>query len=749
MYIRRKGKWHPLLEKAADQHPKRNGKIGIMRIRKIIRSLTWEKQMFIRLLGLVTLPLIVMGIVSFNIYIEGETAKNQMALNSYSDEVSREYENILSSLKEYYIEAASGEDIRWLVRQEEEPFSSFSNLKKAQRILEGNYFMAKYISNYEFINVNYGWVFNNYGIFSFDQMRNREETQRFLEEQENMLLSVYWLNGRNASAPMSGSMRITNTVDTSGFRLIVKKERGIGGISWLLTVKIDESRLKEMSQNYKKMGYDLSIISREEVLMDTNPVMTELYLKDKDRAPAVYKGKNGEKYHISVRTADISGLTYLVGYNGEKVKRDAFAFILASFAVLVGFTLILAAVRLTAVAFAKPLRSLEKFVGDQDQQIKMLLVSNLIEGELNVKSIEDGLKKSGVIPWTVYRMIAINCKADQPDYSVILSNLPEELKNEIFIAPVYYRDKLIFIAGADNDMEVDQKTALLYKELKDYMASTYGTVIASGISQPFHKLHHVKRAYSECTEALYNRTNQADKGNSSLVLFDDFLLKSPAGNVYDLILENELIQAIISCKEEESACLFELVIDRMERKNVVGIERNFYWTRLLTAILNIPVSKNIPLSDVFDSERYNVLNSVTQIYDKRKIMKAVTGEIICPIIAALTRERQKGEESEVVKQMVALIKENKGNLSLNNCADQLSYHPNYLSKVLKREKGVTFTDMANEEKLKQAKYMLLTTEYSVAEISEKLMYNNVQNFIRFFKNHVSFTPAAFRKEHRK
>ena len=65
----------------------------------------------------------------------------------------------------------------------------------------------------------------------------------------------------------------------------------------------------------------------------------------------------------------------------------------------------------------------------------------------------------------------------------------------------------------------------------------------------------------------------------------------------------------------------------------------------------------------------------------------------------------------------------------------------------KERKNITFTDMVNEEKLMQAKYMLLTTEMSVAEISEILMYNNVQNFIRFFKKHIGVTPAAFRKEH--
>jgi AraC-like DNA-binding protein len=730
--------------------------MGNMRIKKIISSLTYEKQIFVKLLGLVTIPLIVMGIISCNIYIKGETSKKQMALNSYSDEVSREYENILSTLKEYYIEAASKDDIHWLERQEEPPFSKYSNLKQAQRILEGNYFMRRYIADYEFINVKYGWVFNNYGMFSFDKMKNREETEHFLKEQEDMLLSVYWLNRSGALSPMNGSMRMTDTVDSSGLRLVIKKEQGIGGLSWLLTIKIDKNQLNEMAESYKMMGYDVSMIGSGEVLLETNPTMTNVYRNSGREGPGVYKSENGDKYHINVRTDEISGLNYLVGYNTANVKKDAFVFIFASFAVLAGFALILFFIQLTAAAFAMPLRRLEKYVDDQDRQIKKLLVSNLIEGELNEKNIEEALKKSEIMPLFAYRMIAMICKSVSYDeekgkekYTEILSALPKALENDIFIAPVYYRDKLIFITGAQNDMDVDAKTAVLYKGLKDYIAESYGLVIASGISQPFHRLHHVRRAYSECAEALYNKSNKADMNNSTLVLFDDYLMKSQVGNVYDMIMENELIQSITSGKEEEAACLLNVIIDRMEIKNVVGIERNFYLTRLLTAMLNIPSSANISLSDVFDSEQYNILNSITQIYDKKKVISAVNDQIIKPIISRLIKKGQEGEESLIVRHAVAMIKDNKGNLSLNDCAEKLSYHPNYLSKVIKRELGITFTDMAMEEKLKQAKYMLLTTEYSVAEISEKLTYNNVQNFIRFFKNNVGFTPAAFRREHRK
>ena len=170
-------------------------------------------------------------------------------------------------------------------------------------------------------------------------------------------------------------------------------------------------------------------------------------------------------------------------------------------------------------------------------------------------------------------------------------------------------------------------------------------------------------------------------------------------------------------------------------------------TRLLTAIVDVLTKASLPINDVFDSEQYNILIKAAQIYDKKQLIQFVIDEIIRPITHSLTAFRQSGA-SDIVKQVTAMIKESRGNITLNECADALNYQPNYVSKVLKKERGVTFTDMVSEEKLKVAKYMLLTSDLSVAEISEKLQYNNVQNFIRFFKNHEETTPSAFRKKHK-
>ncbi|NKO00993.1 hypothetical protein, partial [Weissella cibaria] len=144
----------------------------------------------------------------------------------------------------------------------------------------------------------------------------------------------------------------------------------------------DKNQLNEMAKSYKMMGYDVSMIGSGQVLLETNPTMTNVYRNSGREGSGVYKSENGDKYHIYVRTDEISGLNYLVGYNTANVKKDAFVFIFASFAVLAGFALILFFIQLTAAAFAMPLRRLEKYVDDQDRQIKKLLVSNLIEGEL-------------------------------------------------------------------------------------------------------------------------------------------------------------------------------------------------------------------------------------------------------------------------------------------------------------------------------------------------------------------------------
>lgn len=722
-----------------------------------VKSGKYETRLFVQFLLLVTAPLIIMGVVSYHIYVKGESEKSRQALESYCESVSNEYENLFSSIREYYLDSTSSSTFKWLLNQKRVPYSSYKEVRQAQNLLQGNYFMTKYISLYNFINVKEGWVLNKYGMYPYQDLKNKVEVDAFLEEQKDNLMSLYWLNRKELAGPYSASTKESGLVDTSGELLVLKEGYNSGELAYVVTVQLDTRELEGMSESYKKMGYDVTVLSGGKVLTETNPSLTEAYLSgagEENRESGVYRASSGKKYRMSVRQSELNGLTYITGMDTEWMKRGGIVFVFASVAVIAAFGVILVILRLAAEAFSKPVLMLQKYVDDQNLQIKELFASNLVKGELNIERIRDTMKKYEMEVYSSYRMLAIACKGGE-ELSIeeqerlnrrLLEELPETVRKAVFITPIIYANAVLLIIGENDDLDLDNKAALCYKQIKDYAAWAWGKNVAFGISQTFHELTNARRAYDECSEALHSKNHSRNENGSSLVLYDDYSLMDPAGNVYDRIMEDELIHAVDSCNEEEAARLLDLIVSRLEMKGASGMERSFYVTRLLTAVIDVPSKASIPLSQIFDSGQYNVLLKAAQIYGQKELTAYCLKEIIRPVMEALKSHRQAGN-SEIVKQVTKMVKDSKGNITLSECADALSYHPNYISKVLKKEKGISFTDMVNEEKLKIAKYMLLTTTDSVAEISEKLCYNNVQNFIRFFKNHVGITPSAFRKEH--
>lgn len=734
-------------------------KEGHIRLKQALNSLTYQKRVFCRLMILVTIPLLAMGVISCMIYIRAESEQNRLTLNVHTEEIAGSYENGLVAVKEYYMEWSKSDSFQWLLRQKEAPYNSYSFLRQAQNGLEGSSLVDGYVEDYEFINSGEGWFLNSHGMFNQENLNNKREIETFLEEQAKNPAAVYWINS-SSDPPVVNRLRMINTVDCSGLRLIIKENKNTGIVNWMISVKINETMMRRMLSSYEEMGYDVSILNGDMVFLETNSDLTKTFLENRDRGTGEYKSQEGKTYRMNWRNGTVSGLTYVIGFDTGRIQKNAAAFILAALAVIAGFGLIMLLVRMTAAALATPMQRLERYVSDQNQQIKELLMSNMIKGDLTEERANQALNNANIDRFFAYRMVALTVKCHdtaekaasegiRSQYMTILDQLPNHIREKIFVAPVYYREKLIFIVGADSDGETDSKIALLYKEVKDFIETRFCLAIATGISRVFHQLHHVHRAYEECSEALYDPINQGDTEEASLALFDDYLMIKQETNVYDIIVENELLQAIEKGDKENGRYLLKLILDRMEAKDVIGIERTFYLMRLLTSIVNIPSAAGIPLSAIFSGEQYNILSHIMGIYNKNQLIKEIWDKVISPVITRLEKEKEGENDREVIKRIQMLVKEKKGNISLNECAEILNYHPNYLSKVLKQDKGITFTEMIAQEKLVQAKYMLLTTEYSIAEISEKLQYTNVQNFIRFFKKHVEVTPAAFRKEHKK
>ena len=224
---------------------------------QVVESLTYEKKMFVRLMILVTLPMAVMGVLSAFIYARSESARNTITLHFYTDEIRREYENIFTSVREQYLEFANSEQFRWMLRQEDAPYTQLSEVKEVQSELLGSHLTSNYIQGYEFINVTGGWVLNNYGMFDWKNLDNKQETLQFLKEQSEIPLDIYWKNTDYTAPIMGKNLRKSNTVDNSGLRLILKGGKSGESPAWLLSVKINLAELSKMLDGYENLGYFL------------------------------------------------------------------------------------------------------------------------------------------------------------------------------------------------------------------------------------------------------------------------------------------------------------------------------------------------------------------------------------------------------------------------------------------------------------------------------------------------------------
>lgn len=84
------------------------------------------------------------------------------------------------------------------------------------------------------------------------------------------------------------------------------------------------------------------------------------------------------------------------------------------------------------------------------------------------------------------------------------------------------------------------------------------------------------------------------------------------------------------------------------------------------------------------------------------------------------------------------------NLSVSQIADYLGISHTYLSRIFKQETGISVVDYIKKVKVKEAKFLLKYTDFSLVEISQKLSYSSQSHFNTVFKEEMSITPKQYR-----
>lgn len=169
-----------------------------------------------------------------------------------------------------------------------------------------------------------------------------------------------------------------------------------------------------------------------------------------------------------------------------------------------------------------------------------------------------------------------------------------------------------------------------------------------------------------------------------------------------------------------------------------------YILRMVNAILLAGIDTRVDLGRLYPNGLKKVYDEIVEVIEPGRVRRQLKYMLIDPVLAA-RNELLEDSSYSMMQEIENQIRESNGNITLSECADALGVHPTYIWKILKMEKGKSFSDYLEEYKLEEAMHLLLQTNLSVAEIAVRLNYTNAQNFIRFFSKSTGVTPGKFRK----
>ena len=131
--------------------------------------------------------------------------------------------------------------------------------------------------------------------------------------------------------------------------------------------------------------------------------------------------------------------------------------------------------------------------------------------------------------------------------------------------------------------------------------------------------------------------------------------------------------------------------------------------------------------------------------DTQAILKPMTLALLMHVAREYRNVSEKTESQSLPDQIIRYIGEHTGKVTLGMTAAHFSYHPNYISSLLRQKTGRTFSEILLEQRMDRALALLKGTSLSVEEVSSMVGYNDTSNFYRAFRRYYHVSPREYFK----
>ena len=114
-------------------------------------------------------------------------------------------------------------------------------------------------------------------------------------------------------------------------------------------------------------------------------------------------------------------------------------------------------------------------------------------------------------------------------------------------------------------------------------------------------------------------------------------------------------------------------------------------------------------------------------------------------LARQLRDSSTDAGTPVSEQMLAYIEQHLDAVTLAGVGARFDYHPNYVSALLHRQTGRTFSQILLQVRMERACLLLSTTNLPVERIASMVGYPDTSNFYRAFRRVKDVSPREYRE----
>ncbi|WP_274651291.1 helix-turn-helix domain-containing protein [Paenibacillus humicola] len=336
---------------------------------------------------------------------------------------------------------------------------------------------------------------------------------------------------------------------------------------------------------------------------------------------------------------------------------------------------------------------------------------------------------------------------DKPLLSYALMNVMNELLGGVSSRNSYvlhdFRGYGVAVLLFDRDAaaeSVNQETWTYAWKIQSAL-QTYLNVKASvGIGRPYPHIADIALSYREAQLALQLRLL---KDSESILTYDDGVPEKMTFPKYPHEIEAVITEALVngdSARFEQGVREFNQFLIRTESYYFVY---QSYHVLLATLVSSAEKKCGTALGIL----EYDLFNQLRAYQSTEEICQWFIDTVL-PLYLKIMRENNNTAGKAAVREVCRYIGDNlEKDISLTECSSLFHINVSYLSRLFKKETGVTFHDYLINRKLGEATRLLLDSDRTISQIASMTGFSH-RSFNRVFQRLYKMSPSDYRNHHR-